>query len=120
AGAGGTGHRLRGRYEPPLLLRPRVRARARQWELHDERRRAGLTTEDEMSKLARLVALLAAALLVGASSTHVDRPGGGGKPLDGQKVEVAAVWTGTEQKNFKKVLDAFRSKTGASVTFTST
>jgi alpha-glucoside transport system substrate-binding protein len=73
-----------------------------------------------MSKLARLVALLAAALLVGASSTHVDRPGGGGKPLDGQKVEVAAVWTGTEQKNFKKVLDAFRSKTGASVTFTST
>jgi ABC-type glycerol-3-phosphate transport system substrate-binding protein len=40
--------------------------------------------------------------------------------LDGQKIEVAAVWTGTEQKNFKRVLDAFTEKTGVDVTFTST
>jgi ABC-type glycerol-3-phosphate transport system substrate-binding protein len=42
------------------------------------------------------------------------------KSLDGESVEVAAVWTGTEQKNFKRVLDAFEKKTGASTTFTST
>jgi spermidine/putrescine-binding protein len=40
--------------------------------------------------------------------------------LDGESIEVAAVWTGAEQKNFKRVLDAFEAKTGASVTFTST
>jgi ABC-type glycerol-3-phosphate transport system substrate-binding protein len=73
-----------------------------------------------MSTLRRLVALLAAMLVVGAAGGHVDRPQGGGKPLDGEKVEVAAVWTGAEQKNFKKVLDAFRTQTGASVKFTST
>jgi alpha-glucoside transport system substrate-binding protein len=72
-----------------------------------------------MSKLGRLVALFIAVLLVGAAGGQA-RPHGGGKPLDGEKVEVAAVWTGTEQKNFKKVLDAFEKKTGASATFTST
>ncbi|MEV1054841.1 ABC transporter substrate-binding protein [Streptomyces sp. NPDC049887] len=37
--------------------------------------------------------------------------------LDGQKVEVAAVWTGPEQENFTKVLDEFEKRTGATVTF---
>jgi alpha-glucoside transport system substrate-binding protein len=71
-----------------------------------------------MANLRRLVGLVAAALLVAA----VGGPAlsAQSKPLDGQKVEVAAVWTGTEQKNFKKVLDAFEKKTGASVKFTST
>jgi ABC-type glycerol-3-phosphate transport system substrate-binding protein len=40
--------------------------------------------------------------------------------LDGDHIEVAAVWTGAEQKNFKRVLDEFQKQTGASVTFTST
>jgi ABC-type glycerol-3-phosphate transport system substrate-binding protein len=38
--------------------------------------------------------------------------------LRGQRVEVLAVWTGTEQSNFQRVLRAFEAKTGASVTFT--
>jgi ABC-type glycerol-3-phosphate transport system substrate-binding protein len=42
------------------------------------------------------------------------------RSLDGEKLEVAAVWTGIEEKNFKKVLSAFEKQTGASVTFTST
>ncbi|MFJ5211577.1 ABC transporter substrate-binding protein [Streptomyces nigra] len=46
--------------------------------------------------------------------------GGGDKALDGQTVTVAGVWTGTEQKNFQKVLDAFSEKTGAKTTFVST
>ncbi|MFC7216942.1 ABC transporter substrate-binding protein [Streptomyces polyrhachis] len=45
---------------------------------------------------------------------------GGDKALSGQSVTVAGVWSGTEQKNFQKVLDAFTAKTGAKTQFTST
>ncbi|MFJ9025504.1 ABC transporter substrate-binding protein [Streptomyces sp. NPDC102259] len=37
--------------------------------------------------------------------------------LDGTTLEVAAVWTGTEQANFKKVLAEFEKRTGAKITF---
>lgn len=37
--------------------------------------------------------------------------------LDGEKISVAAVWTGPEQANFTKVLDEFEKRTGATVTF---
>ncbi|MEU4653927.1 ABC transporter substrate-binding protein [Streptomyces sp. NPDC023723] len=37
--------------------------------------------------------------------------------LDGESLEVAAVWTGAEQKNFKQVLAEFEKRTGAKVTF---
>ncbi|WP_418957358.1 ABC transporter substrate-binding protein [Streptomyces tritici] len=37
--------------------------------------------------------------------------------LKGEKIEVAAVWTGPEQENFTKVLDEFEKRTGATVTF---
>lgn len=40
--------------------------------------------------------------------------------LHGQKLEVAAVWTGPEQQNFQKVLDEFDKRTGASSTFVPT
>ncbi|MFG1682285.1 ABC transporter substrate-binding protein [Nonomuraea sp. NPDC049269] len=43
-----------------------------------------------------------------------------GKTLQGVKLEVAAKWTGDEQKNFQKVLKAFSDKTGATVTYAST
>ncbi|MEU3343429.1 extracellular solute-binding protein [Streptomyces sp. NPDC006700] len=54
-----------------------------------------------------------------------DRSGRGTKPgaavalpkLDGATLEVAAVWTGGEQKNFKQVLAEFEKRTGAKVTF---
>lgn len=42
------------------------------------------------------------------------------KPLDGVQIEVAAKWTGEEQKNFEQVLKAFSDKTGAQVTYAST
>ncbi|WNI19621.1 ABC transporter substrate-binding protein [Actinacidiphila sp. ITFR-21] len=50
-------------------------------------------------------------------------PAGGGlqlPDLHGQKVEVAAVWTGPEQQNFQKVLDEFDRRTGAKTTFVPT
>ncbi|MFH8805154.1 ABC transporter substrate-binding protein [Streptomyces sp. NPDC017936] len=37
--------------------------------------------------------------------------------LNGTTLEVAAVWTGAEQANFKKVLAEFEKRTGAKVTF---
>ncbi|MDT0462366.1 ABC transporter substrate-binding protein [Streptomyces gibsoniae] len=37
--------------------------------------------------------------------------------LNGRSLEVAAVWTGGEQANFKKVLAEFEKRTGAKVTF---
>ncbi|MFF8843247.1 ABC transporter substrate-binding protein [Streptomyces sp. NPDC015127] len=37
--------------------------------------------------------------------------------LDGETVQVAAVWSGPEQENFTKVLDEFEKRTGANVTF---
>ncbi|MFF4655179.1 ABC transporter substrate-binding protein [Streptomyces sp. NPDC001381] len=37
--------------------------------------------------------------------------------LNGTTLEVAAVWTGTEQANFKKVLAEFEKRTGAKITF---
>ncbi|MEV0009403.1 extracellular solute-binding protein [Streptomyces sp. NPDC051840] len=47
-----------------------------------------------------------------------DRPSSVSLPkLDGEKISVAAVWTGPEQANFTKVLDEFEKRTGATVTF---
>ncbi|MFD6289328.1 ABC transporter substrate-binding protein [Streptomyces sp. NPDC060205] len=40
--------------------------------------------------------------------------------LDGQKLEVAAVWTGPEQDNFTAVLDEFEKRTGAEVSYVPT
>ncbi|KDN74620.1 sugar ABC transporter substrate-binding protein [Streptomyces olindensis] len=37
--------------------------------------------------------------------------------LEGTSLEIAAVWTGAEQANFKKVLAEFEKRTGAKVTF---
>lgn len=45
---------------------------------------------------------------------------GGAKTLEGVTLEVAAKWTGEEQKNFEQVLKAFSDKTGAKVTYAST
>jgi ABC-type glycerol-3-phosphate transport system substrate-binding protein len=62
--------------------------------------------------------VLWAVLAASCSATSV--PGGAtGKPLAGQAVEVAAVWSGVEQANFQAVLSAFSAKTGASVKYTS-
>jgi ABC-type glycerol-3-phosphate transport system substrate-binding protein len=73
-----------------------------------------------MNRIVRAVLAVGAALglalpIKGSASASVPR-----QKLKGQQIEVAAVWTGTEQKNFKRVLDAFRKQTGVNVSFTST
>ncbi|MET9512520.1 ABC transporter substrate-binding protein [Streptomyces flavidovirens] len=65
----------------------------------------------------------ALALALGATACgggDIAPAGSGGGKLDGSKVVVAGVWSGTEQKNFRKVLDAFTEKTGAKTEFIST
>jgi maltose-binding protein MalE len=76
-----------------------------------------------MRRIVRTLPVLLALALAAAACGGDDDTGGGGaqqKSLQGQKIEVAAVWTGTEQQNFQKVLDDFSQKTGASVTYTPT
>ncbi len=67
-------------------------------------------------------ALVTAALALAACS------GGGGTPapssikgvdLSGQTLEISADWSGSEQKDFEKVLDGFEQATGAKVNYTS-
>ncbi|MFD5447134.1 ABC transporter substrate-binding protein [Streptomyces sp. NPDC003470] len=99
------------------------------------RRTAGTVTGRAGRRTARAAAVLAAgalALSLTACSGDDDKDSGdkasqgsgGEKPatltlpkLDGESLEVAAVWTGAEQDNFKKVLAEFEKRTGAKVTF---
>ncbi|MFI1604615.1 ABC transporter substrate-binding protein [Streptomyces griseofuscus] len=76
-----------------------------------------------------VAALLAGGLVLGACSGGGgdDKKDKGSAPsagssvslpkLDGAHLEIAAVWTGQEQTNFKKVLAEFEKRTGAQVTF---
>ncbi|MBW8704248.1 Multiple sugar-binding protein [Streptomyces sp. MBT84] len=76
-----------------------------------------------MRRTTLLTGCTALALALGATACGggpVTPAGGGGKALAGQTVTVAGVWTGSEQKNFQKVLDAFSAKTGAKTQFVST
>jgi alpha-glucoside transport system substrate-binding protein len=65
-------------------------------------------------------ALALAAAACGGDDSSGDDAGTGDQNLKGTTLEVAAVWTGAEQDNFKKVLNAFSEKTGATVTLTPT
>lgn len=65
---------------------------------------------------ARLLTALVAALAAGCSAGPPASPG---QSLRGQKLEVAAVWSGVEQQHFELVLRAFSRQTGVSVTYTS-
>ncbi|MPY30445.1 carbohydrate ABC transporter substrate-binding protein [Streptomyces adustus] len=83
----------------------------------------------------RAAARTAAAVAAGALALSLTACGGGGDKksdggstasaggtvtlpkLDGTTLSVAAVWTGAEQANFKKVLAEFEKRTGAKVTF---
>ncbi|MGX2996915.1 ABC transporter substrate-binding protein [Streptomyces sp. JNUCC 64] len=84
------------------------------------------------SRTGRLAAVaVAGALTLVTAACGGDGEGSGGKDgggdrnasglrlpdLDGKKLDVAAVWTGPEQENFKKVLAEFEERTGAEVTF---
>ncbi|MFJ6409628.1 ABC transporter substrate-binding protein [Streptomyces hydrogenans] len=73
-------------------------------------RRPSLTT-------LRAAGALTAALALALTACGGDADPKSGGELAGTTVTVAGVWTGGEQKNFKKVLDAFSAKTGAKTVF---
>jgi multiple sugar transport system substrate-binding protein/alpha-glucoside transport system substrate-binding protein len=78
-----------------------------------------------MRRITRTLPVLLALALAAAACGGDDDSGGGGSTtqaqnLKGQKIEVAAVWTGAEQQNFQQVLNGFTQKTGATVTYTPT
>ena len=67
-----------------------------------------------MAVLAAVLAVCSAAVACSASPAASPGPG-----LRGQKLEVAAVWSGVEQRHFELVLRAFTRQTGVSVTYMS-
>jgi len=67
------------------------------------------------SALAAVLALACSAAMACSAS----RPSSPGPGLRGQKLEVAAVWSGVEQQHFELVLRAFTRQTGVAVTYTS-
>jgi alpha-glucoside transport system substrate-binding protein len=81
-----------------------------------------------MRRLPAAVAVLALAGAVaacGGSSTGSTPSASGSAPaaaksLAGVSIEIAAKWTGQEQANFQKVINAFQAKTGAKVIYAST
>jgi ABC-type Fe3+ transport system substrate-binding protein len=70
------------------------------------------------SRLGRVFSVAVLVSLLAACGTSTST--GSSKALSGKKVEVAAVWSKDEQKNFEAVLKGFSDKTGATTTFTST
>ena len=68
-----------------------------------------------LAGIASVSLLTAAACGGGSDKDSADLP-----KLDGQSIEVAAVWTGAEQKVFGEVIKGFEDETGAKVAFTST
>ena len=79
-----------------------------------------------MFRKAQLTAALASAALAamlattaGCLSTGTGTPNRPTIDLTGRTVEVAATWSGTEQKNFEAVLNEFARRTNATVKFTS-
>ncbi|MET8004106.1 ABC transporter substrate-binding protein [Nonomuraea glycinis] len=77
--------------------------------------------------VAILAGLAVAVTACGGNAPTTTQPSGEASPtqaaaktLEGVSLEVAAKWTGEEQKNFEQVLKAFSDKTGAKVTYAST
>ncbi|MGW6737633.1 ABC transporter substrate-binding protein [Streptomyces sp. NPDC055013] len=95
--------------------------------------RTSTSSRNRTSKAVRAAAAVCAGALAlsltacgGDDSDSGNEQGGSGQEtadtvtlpkLNGESLEVAAVWTGAEQENFKKVLAEFEKRTGAKVTF---
>jgi alpha-glucoside transport system substrate-binding protein len=75
---------------------------------------------DGRSRLRPAWAVMVATLAVLLVSACAAGPGSAsGRNLSGGKLEVVAVWSGVEQRDFELVLRAFTRQTGVSVTYTS-
>ncbi|KJK33715.1 sugar ABC transporter substrate-binding protein [Lentzea aerocolonigenes] len=66
----------------------------------------------------QFAALLVFTAVAGVAACSGGAAGTSSEDLKGQTVEIVGPWTGDEQKSFEKVLEAFKSKTGADVKYT--
>ncbi|WP_369235973.1 ABC transporter substrate-binding protein [Streptomyces sp. R21] len=98
--------------------------RPHQWPHNQPHNRSRRTTTAIAAAIAAGSLLLTAC--GGSDDDKSSNNGGGAKEsagtvtlpkLNGESLEVAAVWTGAEQKNFKAVLAEFEKRTGAKITF---
>ena len=78
-----------------------------------------LSTTQRRLLMPVTVASVAGFVLAGCSTGGDNQGTGATGDLDGASLTIAADWTGAEQENFQKVLDAFANDTGAKVTYTS-
>lgn len=69
--------------------------------------------------LSTIAAGAALALVAGCGGEKTDTDASIDGDFSGQTLNVAAAWSGAEQANFEKVLDAFEEATGATVNYTS-
>ena len=69
--------------------------------------------------LSTIAAGAALALVAGCGGEKTDTDASIDGDFSGQTLNVAAAWSGAEQTNFEKVLDAFEEATGATVNYTS-
>ncbi|MEO6088083.1 MAG: extracellular solute-binding protein [Umezawaea sp.] len=74
-------------------------------------------------RLNKVSAVLAAAAVVSATACTSGGPGTSGSgtsgtSLEGQTVDVIGPWSSDEQQKFEKVMEAFKTKTGGTVTYT--
>jgi ABC-type glycerol-3-phosphate transport system substrate-binding protein len=80
-------------------------------------------TSGEEGSVRRMPELTVAAVMVlAAAGCTVDGPSGSNSylaNLSGRTVEVAATWSGTEEENFRAVLDEFARRTDVRVKYTS-
>ncbi|MFG2894688.1 ABC transporter substrate-binding protein [Streptomyces sp. NPDC048248] len=88
-----------------------------------ERASTGKRATSALAATAALALALSACGGGGAKEESEGGKGGSTAPtvslpkLNGQKLQVTAVWTGAERENFVKVLDEFEKRTGATVDF---
>src|SRR5215470_18947431 len=106
-----------------MLALRRPAAVLRRWTQEDRGARVGLVVRGRnllryprAAVTAFLAAVLAAVPAAGCSSGSAPDSL---RELRGQKLEVAAVWSGVEQRHFQLVLRAFARQTGVAITYTS-
>jgi alpha-glucoside transport system substrate-binding protein len=72
-----------------------------------------------LARVAAVLAAVAAGICSAAAACSAGPAASPGPGLRGQRLEVAAVWSGVEQRHFELVLRAFTRQTGVAVTYTS-
>src|ERR671937_1477319 len=72
-----------------------------------------------MVRFPRVAAFVAVAALLVTACAQAPTGGGGGSAPAGSQITVMSLWGGSEEQSFRKVLDAFKQKTGITAKYES-